>query len=141
LACAAQRRAPPETTKQRVAKMGASMSINISNFLSSIAAITSSITPQQVASVLSSAANIIGPSQAAQQLGRDLDLYSQYAQKGWGGDANAVITAENLKISASELTGLPSAVTNFLPMVWAAKDSFALLSAVGQVKTAAGLTS
>ena len=120
------------------------MSFDLGTFLttlnSNVSGGLSALNGTQVGALVTAAmGNITGPSNVAIQLGRDLDLYSNFVQKGWAGDVKAADTAVNLQITTAQLTGLPANVSLMLPMVWAAKDGFTLATAVAQVKIAAGL--
>ena len=106
---------------------------------SSVSGGLSAMTPAQLATSFSTITSALGPSTAEQTLGKDLDLYSNFAAQGFAGNVNASTFATNIQIAAMGITGLPSAVTNLLPVVWAAKDEATLLSAIAQVKNAAGL--
>ena len=89
--------------------------------------------------IFSTITSALGPSTAEQTLGKDLDLYAKFAVQGFAGNVNANVFATNIQIAAMGITGLPSNVTNLLPVVWAAKDEASLLSAIAQIKNAAGL--
>jgi len=122
------------------------MSLSVSNLSTILSTINStvaggiaSLTPAQLASTITGLSTVLGPSQAEQTLGKDLEVYAKFAVPGFAGNTQDQQFAMNIEISVAGITGLPSNVTNLLPAVWAAKDEATLQAAIGAVKNAAGL--